>query len=240
MFILHWSCQLGRAWTRNIFIISSFCSLGLSRYPGCHYKYKYNLLLWQRETAKGASGSAREGRPPLCCPFWSLWWSQGGAHMDEHGDQVSAWYRVVWQPASLSSLALAMPRFSQKNPFSLFPPSNLLHPLGHASGRVLESGEDNVRDQSRLWGKCGVFFCFPVLFSSWISFLGWLTDTLYGQVCVRRDFPQCWHRMRCGEMQECQEPATLLNKTPHPHILAQVAGAASGEMEPKCLQQALD
>lgn len=86
----------------------------------------------------------------------------------------------------------------------------------------------------------GFFSSFPVLFSSWISFLGWLTDTLYGQVCVRRDFPWCWHRIRCGEMQECQEPAILLNKTPHPHILAQVAGAASGEMKPKCLQRALD
>lgn len=155
--------------------------------------------------------------------------------------QVSAWYRMVWQPASLSSLALAMLSFSQKIPsHSSLPPSNLLHPLGHASERILGSGKDSVRDQSWLWGKCGVFFSLPMLFSSWISFLGWLTDMLYGQVCVRRDFPQCWHRMRCGEMQECQEPATLWNKTPHPHILAQVAGATSGEMEPKCLQQALD
>lgn len=57
---------------------------------------------------------------------------------------------------------------------------------------------------------------------------------------VAGGFPLRWRGMKHGEMQGRQEPARLLNETIHPHLSAQVAGEASGETEPNCLQQALD
>lgn len=91
-----------------LFSISSLCSLGLSRYPGCYYKYKYVLLLWQTAAAKGASGSAKEERPPVFCLFWSFAGLKVMPTWMSMGTQVSAWYSVVWQPASLSSLAFSV------------------------------------------------------------------------------------------------------------------------------------
>lgn len=143
-----------------LFSISSLCSLGLSRYPGCHYKYKYDLLLWQTAAAKGASGSAREGRPPLCCLFWSLWRPQGDAHMVSMVTQVSAWYWVVWQPASLSSLALAMLSFSQKIPSH----SSLPATCSILLAMLLEGYWGLVRTMSEIRVGCGEnmgFFLLP-------------------------------------------------------------------------------
>lgn len=139
-----------------LFSISSSASL-VCQGIHCHYKYKYDLLLRQTATAKGASGRAKEWRPPLCCLFWSLWRPQGDAHTDEHGDPGIILVQgdvTTFLPELVSS---DHAEFQPKNPFSLIPPSNLLHPLGHASGRVLGSTEDNARDQSWLWGKCRVF-----------------------------------------------------------------------------------
>lgn len=139
------------------FSISSLCSRGLSRYPGCHYKDKYDLLVRQTAAAKRASGTAREGRPPLCCLFWSLWRPQGDVHKDEHGDPRISLVQDGVTTCLSKLISPSHGEFQPKKPFPLLPPSNLLHPLGHASGRILGSGEDNVRDQSWLWGKCGFF-----------------------------------------------------------------------------------
>lgn len=82
---------------------------------------------------------------------------QGDAHMDEHGDPGIS----LVQCGVTACLTELISFFSQKNPFPFLPLSNLLHPLWHVSGRVLGSAENNVRDQSWLWGKCGVFFLLP-------------------------------------------------------------------------------